>query len=85
MQWMWRWFVYIFLRPILANKVVVEDQRGRECWGEKKGMGWEQEEKNNEDKRVETEFFLKSEVCSIVISHEVLQIISLLTDAYAFG
>lgn len=35
-------------------------------------------------KGVETEFFLISEVCSFIF-HEVLQIISLLTDAYAFG
>lgn len=65
--------------------VLVEDQRGRECWVERKGMGWEQIEKNIEDKGVETEFFLMSEVCNVVIFHEVLQIISLLTDAYAFG
>lgn len=49
------------------DKVVVEDQRGRECCVERKGMGQEQVEKKNEDKGLETEFFLMSEVCSIVI------------------
>lgn len=48
-------------------------------------MGWEQVDKNNEDEGVETEFFLMSDVCSVLIFHEVLQIISLLTDDYAFG
>lgn len=67
------------------GKAVTEDQRDRECWVERKGMDQEQIQKNNEDKGVETEFFLMYEVCSIVIFHAVLQIISLLTDTYAFG